>query len=72
MFWWWLREDSGDRNITWPLDLGMFVYAGWFLLLPYHLVKTRGVKGFLGVLAFVAVAFAAWISSAIFVVIVWK
>ena len=69
--WWWLKEDSRERGISWPLDLGMFVYAGWFVLLPYHLIKTRGVKGLIGIVAFLAVAFAAWIAASILVVIVW-
>jgi hypothetical protein len=69
--WWWLRDDSRDRGITWPIDLGMFVYVGWFLILPYHLLKTRGIKGLLGIAAFIAVAFAAWVAASAFVVLVW-
>jgi hypothetical protein len=44
---WWLQRDSSRTGVNWPLDLGMFLYAAWFLILPYHIIRTRGVRGVL-------------------------
>lgn len=52
---WWLRTDSRLRGITWPCDLGLFLYIAWPLLMPYYLLKTRGWRGLPAILIFVAV-----------------
>lgn len=70
--WWWLREDSKHSGLLWPnLDFGFFLAIAWFVVLPYHLFKTRGVRAFIGVFLFLAVLIAAWISAAVIVVFVW-
>lgn len=53
---WWLRRDSQRRGIAWVYDMGMFLYILWPLLMPYYLIKSRGVRGLLVVLGF-AVAY---------------
>jgi hypothetical protein len=58
---WWLQKDSVRTGVSWPLDLGMFLYVGWILVLPYHLVKTRGVRGLVGICIFVGVIAAIWV-----------
>lgn len=58
---WWFAEDCRRTGVRWPLDMGMFVYVAWMFILPYYLFKTRGVKGFAGILAFVGVNLAAWV-----------
>lgn len=52
---WWLRRDSRRRGVRWILDMGMFLNIAWPLIMPYHLIKTRGAKGLLLILAFGAV-----------------
>lgn len=49
----WLQDDSRKREIRWPLDLGMFVYVAWVLVLPYHLLRTRGLAGVIPVMYFI-------------------
>ncbi len=52
---WWLLQDSRKRGITWFLDLGLFIYVAWVVILPYHLIKTRRLRAMLPIFAFVAV-----------------
>ncbi len=69
--WWWLKEDSRQTGVSWPLDMGMFLYMAWIVVLPYHLFKTRGPKGFLAIIMFIGVLSAAWITAAIISVLIW-
>jgi hypothetical protein len=58
---WWLRTDSRRRGVLSVYDLGFFLYLAWPIVMPYYLVKTRGAKGLLVMLAFVA----AYVGAAI-------
>ena len=40
----WLDADSREQRILRVWDMGFFLYIAWPLILPYYLVKTRGVK----------------------------
>ena len=51
---WWLRTDSCRRGVLSVYDLGFFVYLAWPIVMPYYLIKTRGAKGLLVMLGFVA------------------
>jgi hypothetical protein len=53
---WWLHRDSRLRNIPWIYDMGMFLYLLWPLIMPYHLIKTRGSQALFPILGF-AVAY---------------
>ena len=60
-FWiigWWLWSDSKKRGIPWVYDMGFFLYLAWPFVMPYYLIKSRGVRGALAIIAFV-VAYAA-------------
>jgi hypothetical protein len=71
LLWWWLREDSKRTAVTWPLDLGFFLFVGWILIIPYHLFKTRGLKGFFGILWFIGILLAAWVAATFVAVLLW-
>jgi hypothetical protein len=59
---WWLIEDSKRTGTRWPLDLGYFLLAAWFLILPYHLFRTRGTKkALIGILAYTGVILVGWL-----------
>ncbi|MDT4966886.1 MAG: hypothetical protein QOJ64_1623 [Acidobacteriota bacterium] len=58
---WWLRTDSRKRGVASVYDMGLFLFIAWPLVLPYYLVKTRGAKGLVAVVAFVG----AYIGAAI-------
>ena len=50
---WWLRTDSRKRGVVWVYDLGFFLCIAWPFVVLYYLVKTRGTKGLLVILAFI-------------------
>lgn len=52
---WWLLTDSRKRGVAWVYDMGLFLNIAWPLIMPYYLVKTRGAKGLLVIVAFVVV-----------------
>jgi hypothetical protein len=58
---WWLGTDSRRRGVLSVYDLGFFLYLAWPVVMPYYLVKTRGAKGLLAILVFVA----AYVGAAI-------
>jgi len=47
---WWLRSDRHRSAITPLYCQGMLMHVGWFVIIPYHLLKTRGAKGLLPLL----------------------
>jgi len=62
---WWLQKDSTRTGVNWPLDMGMFLYQAWILVLPYHLIKTRGIRGLIDISIFTVALVTAWILLAI-------
>lgn len=52
---WWLLSDSRRRGGLSVYDPGFFLYLAWPVVMPYYLIKTRGAKGLLIVLGFIAV-----------------
>ena len=56
----WLKADCRKRGIGWVLDLGMFVYIVWPLIMAYHLIKTRRAKGLLVIMGFGVAYLGAW------------
>ena len=40
----WLDYDSRERKSWRVWDLGYFAFAAWPLVIPYYLIKTRGMK----------------------------
>ena len=47
---WWLRSDTRYSAVKPIYCQGMLMGAGWFVIIPYHLLKTRGAKGLLPLL----------------------
>jgi hypothetical protein len=69
---WWFITDSRKHGIGWAdeyMDLGMFLYIGWILLVPYYLFKTRGWKALYTIGLLFGTAFGAYIAGAIFYLI---
>jgi polyferredoxin len=67
---WWLRTDSRRRGVLSVYDLGFFLYLAWPLIMPYYLIKTRGAKGLLVILGFLAAYLGAAVLGIIFSVFV--
>ena len=62
---WWLRVDSRERGVAWVFDMGLFLYIAWPVFMPYYLLKTRGAKGLLVMLAVAGVYVGALIAGAV-------
>lgn len=60
---WWLLQDSRKRGIAWVYDIGFFLSIAWPFIMPYYLLKTRGAKGLLLILAFIAVYIGSLIAG---------
>ena len=60
---WWLRSDAHRSSVKPLYCQGVMMSIAWFVIIPYHLLKTRGAKGFLPLLllagSFVAARTAA-------------
>jgi hypothetical protein len=62
---WWLRADSRRRGVSWVFDMGFFLYVAWPLILPYYILRSRGGKGLLTILCFVAIYIGATVVGAV-------
>jgi hypothetical protein len=48
---WMLRAETKRSAVTSIYCQGMLVGIGWLIIIPYHLLTTRGVKGLIPVFA---------------------
>ncbi|HKP81222.1 MAG TPA: hypothetical protein VJT69_04350 [Pyrinomonadaceae bacterium] len=60
---WWLRADERRSAVTPMYCQGMLVGIGWLIIIPYHLLKTRGVAGLIPLLALMLSPVAGRIAS---------
>jgi hypothetical protein len=51
---WWLRAETQSSPVTRVYCAGLLVGFGWPIIIPYHLLKTRGVRGLLPLFALIA------------------
>ena len=63
---WWLRTDKHKSVAQQLYCQGLMAYTGAIFIVPYHLLKTRGVKGLLPLLALVFSYFGSQILGVIF------
>ena len=62
---WWLRAEAREYAVKPLYCLGLLVDVGWIIMIPYHLFKTRGVRGFIPLSALIASIVAAHILAVI-------
>ena len=60
---WWLRSDSRLHHVGWVYDMGFLLLIAWPIVMPYYLVKTRGLKGLLVILGFIALYIGAGLAG---------
>jgi hypothetical protein len=56
---WWLRAETRRYALRPVYCLGLLVGIGWIIMIPYHLLKTRGVRGLIPLLALLVSLIAA-------------
>jgi hypothetical protein len=71
LIWLWFISDSREHGVTWPMDMGMFLYLAAMLIIPYHLFKTRGSGGVIPILVFLCVIVSAWFAGEVVGVFLW-
>jgi hypothetical protein len=64
----WAKNDKELRNEQKPFEYSFFVFLFWPFVLPYHLIRSRGVEGLLMFIGFLAmhelpyyIATLAWV-----------
>jgi hypothetical protein len=58
----WLERDNRRLRVIRIWDIGFFLYLAWVIVIPYYLIKTRGLKrGFLIMLAWVGAYIVAYV-----------
>ena len=62
-FYWWLQRDNQMTELRGVVDIGYAVLLVWVLLMPYYLLKTRGIKALLFIGGFITAYFLAVIAG---------
>jgi hypothetical protein len=62
---WWLQAEVGRSAVQPVYCSGLLVSIGWLIIIPYHLLKTRGARGLLPLLALISSFIIAQILSLI-------
>lgn len=66
---WWLRADA-RRSAVQPIYCpGLLVGAAWIVIIPYHLVKTRGARGLIPLFALIGSFVLAHIATLVLYVV---
>ena len=63
---WWLRAEQRKTPVTDLYCAGLLAGYGWIVIVPYQLLKTRGVKGLLPIVALLASYFGSMVLAAVF------
>ena len=62
----WLSVDSRGKGMLRVWDMGLFTCAAWPFVVPYYLIKTRGLKRtLLSVFLFTVVYFGAYLTGVV-------
>lgn len=70
---WWLRAESRKHSITMVYCPGLLISVGWVVLIPYYLLKARGVKGLIPLLGLVGSFIGAYLLAILlYVAMTWE
>lgn len=50
---WWLQAEARETAVQRVYCSGLLVGAGWLIIIPYHLLKTRGTRGLIPLFALI-------------------
>ena len=62
---WWLRAEIPNSAVTRMYCAGLLAYSAWPIIIPYHLLKTRGVRGLLPLFALIGTFVSARILATV-------
>ena len=66
---WWLRAEAKSSGAKALYCEGLIVSLGWLIIVPYHLLKTRGVKGLIPLFALIGSLIASQVIAAVVYVV---
>ena len=66
---WWLQAEPARSAVNPIYCSGLLVGTGWFFIIPYHLLKTRGWKGLIPLFALIGSFLAAHVLALIVYVV---
>jgi len=67
---WWLRAEAKNSPVTRVYCPGVMAITAWPIIIPYHLLKTRGVRGLLPLLALIGTfVFARILATVIYLAV---
>src|ERR1051325_1072341 len=62
---WWLQAEAKQSPVKSVHCHGLLVGIGWFFIIPYHLLKTRGLRGILPLLALIGTFLFAYVLAGV-------
>ena len=63
----WLQKDARRTGVGYVLDLGLFLWIAWPIVIPWYALKTRGRAGWrllFGLFALIGSAYLGWLATA--------
>jgi len=70
---WWLKAEPARSAVNPIYCSGLLVGTGWFFIIPYHLLRTRGWKGLIPLFALIGSFLAAhFLALIVYVVFFWN
>jgi hypothetical protein len=62
---WWLNAEAGRSALKPVYCRGLMVALGWLVIVPYYLLKTRGARGLIPLVALTGSFVIAYICAAV-------
>lgn len=69
---WWLKAEARTSAVKRVYCPGLIVGIGWLIIIPYHLLKTRGVRGLIPLLGLIGSFLVAHILAVLVYMIFWN
>ena len=69
---WWLKADARSSAVNSVYCPGLIVGIGWLIIIPYHLFKTRGLRGLIPLLGLIGSFLLAHILAALVYMTFWN
>jgi len=66
---WWLRAEAKSSPVAQIYCQGVLVGVGWIFIIPYYLLKTRGVRGLIPLAALIFTFIASYMLAAVIYVL---
>lgn len=69
---WWLKAERRSHALESVYCPGLLVGIGWLIIIPYHLLKTRGVRGLIPLAGLIGSYLVAHIFAVVVYMTFWN